>query len=209
MHDIGGGSRATQLALEFVGRGCHVTYVALYGTQESTDLGLRFIHPHLEQVRADAFDADDLLSRVAGPGLVVAEVPRPAIGHRSIPLRESGWTVVYDIIDDWSDPALGGDWYDVETEAWFMRSADQVIASAVDLANRSERMGATAAVVPNAVSMPSSSVIDRRGNPAGFPNRGRSGLRLRRVAVRRVVRLGCPRASRGLVPGGSDRHDRR
>ncbi len=57
MHDVGGGSRATQLALEFVRRGYHVTYVALYGTQESADLGLRFIDPHLEQVRADAFDA--------------------------------------------------------------------------------------------------------------------------------------------------------
>ena len=152
IHDVGGGSRATQLALEFTRRGNHVTYVALYGTQESVDLGLRFIHPNLEQIRADAFDPESLLSRVDGPGLAVIEIP--ARGYRAPveALRSTGWSVIYDVIDDWSDPALGGEWYDAATEEWFGQTADHVTASAVDLAKRMERWGIETVVVPNAVN---------------------------------------------------------
>ena len=152
MHDVGGGSRATQLALEFARRGYHVTYVALYGTQESTDLGLRFIDPHLEQVRADAFDAADLHARAAAPGLVMVEIPASEFRHPVETLRGWGWTIVYDVIDDWSDPALGGEWYDEATEAWFARTADHATASAVDLADRLDGLGTRALLVPNAVN---------------------------------------------------------
>ncbi len=152
MHDVGGGSRATQLALEFVRRGYHVTYVALYGTQESSDLGLRFIHPNLEQVRADRFDPGGLVSRVASPGLVVVEIPAPGYRPPVEALISNGWTAVYDAIDDWSDPSLGGEWYDASTEAWFVGTADHVIASAPDLASRTEKMGERAVVVPNGVN---------------------------------------------------------
>ena len=151
-HDVGGGSRATQLALEFTRRGNHVTYVALFGTQESLDLGLRFIHPNLEQTRADAFDPESLLSRVDGPGLVVVEIP--ARGYRAPveALQAAGWSVLYDVIDDWSDPALGGEWYDAATEEWFAQTADHVTASATDLAKRMARWGLETVVVPNAVN---------------------------------------------------------
>ena len=63
MHDVGGGSRASQLAQELVRRGAHVTVAALFGTSESTDLGIRFIHPRLEQRRIDRLDPAAL-----GPG---------------------------------------------------------------------------------------------------------------------------------------------
>ena len=152
IHDVGGGSRATQLALEFTRRGNHVTHVALYGTQESLDLGLRFIHPNLEQIRADAFDPESLLSRAGGPGLVVVEIP--ARGYRASveALQSAGWSVLYDVIDDWSDHALGGEWYDAATEEWFARTADHATASASDLAKRMERWGIETVVVPNAVN---------------------------------------------------------
>jgi glycosyltransferase involved in cell wall biosynthesis len=152
LHDVGGGSRATQLALEFVRRGNHVTYVALYGTQESVDLGLRFIHPNLELIRADAFDPESLLSRADGPGLVVVEIPARDYRLPVEALQSAGWSVLYDVIDDWSDPALGGEWYDATTEEWFARTAGHVIASASDLANRMEEWGREAVVVPNAVN---------------------------------------------------------
>lgn len=152
IHDVGGGSRATQLALEFTRRGNHVTYVALYGTQESVDLGLRFIHPQLEQIRSDAFDPRNLMSRVDNPGLVVVEIPARGYQAPVEGLQAAGWSVVYDVIDDWSDPALGGEWYDAATEEWFARTADHVTTSATDLATRMERWGREPVVVPNAVN---------------------------------------------------------
>ena len=42
LHDIGGGSRAAQFAFALLSSGFHVTYVAMHGTQESVDLGLRY-----------------------------------------------------------------------------------------------------------------------------------------------------------------------
>ncbi|MCJ7779201.1 MAG: glycosyltransferase [Acidimicrobiia bacterium] len=169
MHDVGGGSRATQLALEFVRRGYHVTYVAWYGTQESADLGLRFIHPHLEQVRADGFDPAGLIARVAGPGLVVVEIPASVYRSPVEALQAEDWTAVYDVIDDWSDPALGSEWYDADTEAWFAQAADHVIASAIDLANRMERMGVGAVLVPNAVNTDLFGGAPERDSPSDFP----------------------------------------
>ncbi len=169
MHDVGGGSRATQLALEFVRRGYHVTYVALYGTQESADLGLRFIDPQLEQVRADAFDAAELHARVAAPGLVMVEIPASGFRYPVEALRGWGWTAVYDVIDDWSDPALGGEWYDEATEAWFARTADHVIASAVGLADRMDGFGTRAVLVPNAVNSDLFGGASGGDPPADFP----------------------------------------
>ena len=58
LHDVGGGSRGAQIALELVRRGYHVTYVNRYPTYEDVDLGLRYIHPRLEQIGFTRFDAD-------------------------------------------------------------------------------------------------------------------------------------------------------
>jgi len=170
MHDVGGGSRATQLALEFVRSGYHVTYVALYGTQESTDIGLRFIHPHLEQTRADVFVAAALRNRIAHPGLVMVEAPAPGFRGPVEALRKAGFTIVYDIIDDWSDPALGGDWYDTDTETWFIRTADHVTASASDLADRAARLGTPTVLVPNAVNTDVFGGVTGADPPVEFPS---------------------------------------
>jgi len=169
MYDVGGGSRAAQFALEFVRRGHHVTYVALYGSQESVDLGLRFIHPRLEQARAEVFDPEHLAGRVAEPGLVIVEIPasdyRSAIGV----LQGAAWTVVYDVIDDWSDSALGGSWYDASTEAWFARTADHVTASAPDLADQMQRLGLAVTLMPNAVNTELFGVMSRDDPPPDLP----------------------------------------
>jgi hypothetical protein len=63
-----------------------------------------------------------------------------------------GWTLVYDVIDDWSDPALGGDWYRPEIERDLVACADRVAASASDLVERVGAMGREAVLVPNAVN---------------------------------------------------------
>lgn len=153
LHDIGGGSRSTQFALEMVRQGYHVTLVALYGAQESVDLGLRYVHPNLEQSRVGRFDPAVLLGRAASPGLVMVEAPAVPLVEAARLLKGAGWELVYDVIDDWSDPALGGDWYRADVEAELIAEADRVTASAPDLVTRMERLGRGAVLVPNAVNV--------------------------------------------------------
>ena len=152
MHDIGGGSRSTQLALEFLKQGFHVTLVSLYEAQESVDLGLRFIHPNLEQYRVERFDLPSLLGRTLRPGLALVEAPAKPLAGKGFALKEAGWKLVYDVIDDWSDPALGGEWFRPQMEADLIRRSDLVIASAPDLVNNVFKKGKTALLVPNAVN---------------------------------------------------------
>jgi glycosyltransferase involved in cell wall biosynthesis len=153
MHDVGGGSRGAQLALELIRRGYHVTHVHLFPSYEEVDLGLRFIHPRLEQVRFDGFDTANLVERAtAAGGVVILEVPAPEYAGPVSRLGEAGWETVYDIIDDWSDPALGGGWYDPSLERHFIGTADVVAASAPDLVGRAAEHGRDAVLVPNAVN---------------------------------------------------------
>jgi hypothetical protein len=171
IHDIGGGSRSTQLALELLRQGYHVTLVPLYEAQESVDLGLRFIHPNLEQVRVDRFEPASMRRRVPGPGLVLVEAPAPPLISHATALREDGWELVYDVIDDWSDPALGGEWFRSEIEEDLVRLADRVTASAPDLGNRVEYLGGKATLVPNAVNVGIFGV-DLPPRPADLPDAG-------------------------------------
>jgi hypothetical protein len=152
IHDIGGGSRSTQLAIEMVRQGYHVTLLSMFEAQESVDLGLRFIHPNLEQTRVGRFDPDALMARASSKGLVLLEAPAPALVSPARTLKEGGWELVYDVIDDWSDPALGGEWFRPEIEKDLVGVADRVIASAPDLVKRVEPLGGKAALVPNAVN---------------------------------------------------------
>ncbi len=153
VHDIGGGSRGTQIAIEMVRQGYHVTVVPLFEAQESVDLGLRFVHPNLEQTRVDRFDPQAHAGRAHSTGLVLVEAPAgPLLAHGRA-LKKAGWELVYDVIDDWSDPALGGEWYRPELEQELVTSADRVVASAPDLIRRVEAMGRAATLVPNAVNV--------------------------------------------------------
>ena len=153
LHDIGGGSRGAQMALELVRHGYHVTYVNMYPSYEAVDLGLRFIHPRLEQIGSSWFDAATFVERCSHSGVVIVEIPDPAFGPALSHLRESGWSVVADLIDDWSDPALGGEWYDPGYEQMLIADADVVIASAPDLIERAIAIGRDdTTLVPNAVN---------------------------------------------------------
>ena len=153
MHDIGGGSRSAQIAVELVRRGYHVTYLHLHPSYEEVDLGLRFIHPRLEQVRFDRFRPAVHLERTRGSaGLALLEVPAPEYVEPTRTLVDAGWSLVYDMIDDWSDPALGGDWYDSAVERDAIGGADAVVASAPDLVARAMRARDAVTLVPNAVN---------------------------------------------------------
>ncbi|HKZ19044.1 MAG TPA: hypothetical protein VJQ57_02930, partial [Acidimicrobiia bacterium] len=61
--------------------------------------------------------------------------------------------VVYDLIDDWSDSALGGSWYQARVESALIDRADHLIASAPSLVKSLEaRAGRQVTLVPNAVN---------------------------------------------------------
>ncbi len=155
LHDVGGGSRGAQIALELVGRGYHVTYVNRYPTYEDVDLGLRFIHPRLEQIGYDHFQAGALIGRCTdGGGIVIVEIPDPGYEEVVATFQDAGWVLVFDIIDDWSDRALGGEWYDEAFEMSLITKADVVAGSATDLVRRAVEAGRDDAVlVPNAVNV--------------------------------------------------------
>lgn len=152
LHDVGGGPRSTQLALEFARQGFDVTVVPMFEAQESVDLGLRFIHPNLRTARLDDFDAASAAMRAARPGLVLVEAPAWQLSQVAYKLQDHGWEVVYDLIDDWSDPALGWYWYRASDEQQLIERADRIIASAPDLVERVRIMRRKADLVPNAVN---------------------------------------------------------
>lgn len=153
MHDVGGGSRGSQLAQEFLARGHHVLYVAMYGTAESIDLGLRFIHPGLEQCRVHEFDPQRFADRVEGRVIVIVEAPTAEYADMAVALGDRGATIVYDLIDDWTASSLGGEWFRPEHEERVVAASDALTASApalvVGLEQRSRR---PVAYVPNAVN---------------------------------------------------------
>ena len=137
------------MAQELLHRGVRVVFVSLYPSAESIDLGLRFLHPGLEQYSL----AELPIEVLAGlEPLVLLEVPAPAYVEVVDALSAAGATVVFDLIDDWSDPALGGDWFDADVERRLVSAADLTVASAPDLALRLERLGAEPILIPNGVN---------------------------------------------------------
>ncbi|MGB7860749.1 MAG: hypothetical protein WBM90_09650 [Acidimicrobiia bacterium] len=152
MHDIGGGSRSAQLAVEFLRQGFHVVFVSMYQAQETVDLGLRFIHPDLEQIMAAEFEPANIAKRAGKPGFAVVEAPAAPLIDVGRRLKNQGWALIYDVIDDWSDPALGGEWYRRELEDSLIEEADRLVASAPDLVNRVKTMGRDATLISNGVN---------------------------------------------------------
>lgn len=154
LHDVGGGSRGAQIAQEAAAHGYHVAYVYRYDASESVDLGLRYIHPRLEEYRYDCFDPSEFLARVGiEPRVALVEFPH----HDHLPaleaLERAGYRLVYDLIDDWADPALGGWWYRPDVEGQIINRSDALIASTSSLVARLHgQTGRAVAEVPNAVN---------------------------------------------------------
>ncbi len=171
LHDVGGGFRGAQLARELAKAGAHVTYVHEYDSGESVDLGLRIIHPAIEELRADWFEPDRFADRVhSSDRLVIVEFPHTDIVAAAARLQRHGYRLCYDVIDDWSDRALGGMWWAAEYEEALLAAADVVTASAPALAKRVEAFasGHTPLLVPNAVN-PDIFGADRPAPAADIP----------------------------------------
>jgi glycosyltransferase involved in cell wall biosynthesis len=155
LHDVGGGFRGAQIAMELCRRGFHVAYVAEYGSGHSVDLGLRFVHPRLEEYRLAEFDVGAYLSRLETDlRLALVEIPSPPVLGATRRMSRHGFRVIYDLIDDWSDAALGGWWYRSEVEDEFISAADTLSGSARLLVRNLEQRsgGRSVAYVPNGVN---------------------------------------------------------
>lgn len=169
LHDVGGGSRGAQLALELLRRGLHVTYATVFSAQESTDLGLRYLHPRLEQVRAVEFEPLTWAARLAsGERTLLIELPHPVAVQVAKSFTRLGGKTIYDLVDDWSAPMLGGEWYRPELEDELIAMADGLAGSAPDLLERFASSRRPAALVPNGVNTP---LFGRQPGPtpADFP----------------------------------------
>ncbi|MEW5739896.1 MAG: glycosyltransferase [Myxococcota bacterium] len=134
--DIGGGQRATQLALELIRRGYKVVFVNLYpryGDQVQRvffDVDLTL----LELYFMTDFDAAQLAQRYADTGLpftIVTEFPHPRFvpAIETLKQRIPRARYVYDYIDLWNS-SLGGDWYSADVELQLIARADLLVASA-------------------------------------------------------------------------------
>jgi glycosyltransferase involved in cell wall biosynthesis len=170
LHDVGGGSRGAQMAFELLRRGYHVIYVNAFESMETVDLGLRYLHPQLEQSSLAEFDAKVLAARATGsPRVAIVELP---LGEVIAPLAElasAGFEVVYDLIDDWSAASLGGEWYRPENERILARVAKALVATAPDLGQRLEDLSERdVTLIPNGVSESMFSA-DTEKVPADFP----------------------------------------
>jgi glycosyltransferase involved in cell wall biosynthesis len=129
--------------------------VAEYTSGHSVDLGLRFIHPRLEELRLEDFDPGAYAARLQTDlRVVLVEIPSPPVWNATRRLGRAGFRVVYDLIDDWSDEALGGWWYRPEIEDDFIAAADTLTGSARLLVRSLESRsgGRPVAYLPNGVN---------------------------------------------------------
>jgi glycosyltransferase involved in cell wall biosynthesis len=171
IHDVGGGSRGSQIAQEAVSRNMHVTYVSRFDAAESVDLGLRFIHPRLEEMGIGDFDAEAFLVRdPQGPRIALVEFPHRDYKPIVEALWNNGFRIVYDLIDDWDDATLGGWWYDHEFVEWLVAHTHVLTASAPSLVRSlRETTGRDVIEVPNGVNARIFDIDAQRPVPRDLP----------------------------------------
>lgn len=142
--DTGGGQRTAQLAREFARAGILSVLVQVPGVPPA------MLHDFVVAQEERAFD---LLAAVdAARRLAVIAVPFPSYASTAARLREAGWRVAYDLLDDWEGfRDMGqGDWYDANAERALVGTADAVVATSRALQARAVELGASAAArVPN------------------------------------------------------------
>ena len=171
IHDVGGGSRGSQIAQESASRNMHVTYLSRFDAAESVDLGLRFMHPRLEEMRIDDFDVEAFLARdPQGPKIALVEFPHRDYKPIVDALWNNGFRIVYDLIDDWDDATLGGWWYDHEFVEWLIGHTHVLMASAPSLVRSlREKSGREVIEVPNGVNARIFDIDPDRPAPRDLP----------------------------------------
>lgn len=149
--DIGGGQRAAQLARVALARGHRVVYVYAYrkweaGVEVDSRVDLRGMsHVFLDEVRAA-----EIIEDMRPGDTALFEIPHPVFIPFLRAARERRVLAVFEMIDAW-DSSLGGDWFDPNVLAEFVRVADRVTGTARVLRESLVRMGRRDAIyLPNA-----------------------------------------------------------
>ena len=132
--DSGGGVRGTQITLELLRRGWGVVFLNKFERDESRDLGLSFLHPHLFLSSIDHFNLDEFSKQHPTllknkPVAALIEFPLPDFLPLAGRLREEfGAAVAYDLLDDWTT-SLGGKWYNPEVERQIAQASTHLVAT--------------------------------------------------------------------------------
>lgn len=174
IHDIGGGSRATQLALNFISNGYRVCFVNLYRSADTinepyhinTDFTLLELFPN------DSFDVEDLCERYKekhSKPVVILEFPHKELIEKIYEIKKyfEKSIIIYDCIDLW-EGELGGEWYSKKIETKVVKEADLVTASSKVLVNHIKKIGKKKIVeyLPNAYN----ENIFNNNNTFEYPN---------------------------------------
>ncbi|MEM4958432.1 MAG: glycosyltransferase [Nanopusillaceae archaeon] len=141
-YDSGGGQRGTQLALEFIRRNWHCTFVSIYRSFETSNTKIFFDIDYtlLELYRLRDFDVKKYIKKwkdYSGNFVVLIEFPHPLFIRivESIKKDIKNSKIVYDCIDNW-DSSLGWKWYSIDVEKRIINNADLIITSANSLRER-------------------------------------------------------------------------
>lgn len=149
--DIGGGQRAAQLARVALARGHRVVYVYAYKKWEAGVEVESHVDLHgMRHVFLDEGSAGDIVESMQPGDTALFEIPHPAFVRFLRAARQRRVLSVFEMIDAW-DSSLGGDWFDPEVLAEFVRVADRVTGTARVLRESLVRMGRRDAIyLPNA-----------------------------------------------------------
>lgn len=172
--DIGGGQRAAQLARVLLERGEQVTYVYAYRKWESgMEVDSTVSMPGLTHLFARDIDWDELLSGARGEDVAIFELPHPHFLPALRKFRSSGVHVVFELIDAW-DSSLGGDWFDDDVYADYIRLSTRVVGTARVLQKELvARAREDAEYLPNAVNERIFDAYLHYDRPADLPSGGR------------------------------------
>jgi len=145
------GQRPTQLALTLAGRGIPVVFV-YWRWREGVWRPQDRLADAILQLPLDAVTERPAVLARAFAGrerIALLEFPWPRLSATLDALREAGWLVAYDALDDWAEFARVGHapWYDEAFERRLLAVCDATFAVNETLAARIARLGAARVTV--------------------------------------------------------------
>ncbi len=158
LDDSGGGARGAQIAQELLRLGWGVVFLHKFERDETRNLQLHGLHPHLFQSSIEQFNLQEFKGKYPDllknkPVRVLVEFALPDYLSLSMQLlEEHSASVAYDLLDDWHS-SLGGKWYSPDIEQQVILTSTHLVATLPKLAERLEKISARRPLLlPNAVN---------------------------------------------------------
>ena len=151
--DVGGGQRSAQLAYWFQRRLCEVQHLHLFKEAKRHTASVTKVTPLLTDFDLHFQNATAFFSSGRRTTLLLVEVPHESATSWVQAAQRGGIPTVVEIIDDWRDKSLGGDWYSPSTLQELCMHADLITVTAEALrALLTKELADRAVLVPNAAS---------------------------------------------------------